>query len=430
MEVTTKMLAFHTSVNYELLAPPPYTLDVHNDIADDLAFINSTTYSSDYALHRDLSRAFRRAQDGHFAYVNYCFDSAFVTYLPTPLVALGDTVYIAPEAFEVATAEFGDEVRFWQLTLPAPLRGKLASLSGAEVLAIDGKDPWAAVDANAAVSGGYQAHGTRQNAFFASYSRGPTGWTYVLGQFAQRALPDRDAVTLTLRRVNATESEDVIIPYRSRIGAGTAPFTDGESFREGNCRAVPGTNGASYYDNVAAATVAANDPALRFAQMAPVNAVDARRHALNVLLDAAPLSNVALPSTLAPGPGLPGSAAVAQFYMLADNRTGVLALGSFAGASFTDLQNATLAGLLTLVARGATRLVVDVTNNGGGYICIAHWLHRIIAGPGASTEPQAGLDTKLRAGPLARKVVAAFAHGSRDPEARTMYHPLKYACCP
>jgi hypothetical protein len=73
---------------------------------------------------------------------------------------------------------------------------------------------------------------------------------------------------------------------------------------------------------------------------------------------------------------------------------------------------------------------VDVTNNGGGFICIAHWLHRLIAGPSKGAVPQAGLDTKLRAGPLARKIVAAIASGNVDPDQKMMYHPIKYVMSP
>ena len=39
------------------------------------------------------------------------------------------SVHIAPEAFTVATAEFGDEVSVWQNALPGALKGKLESVS-------------------------------------------------------------------------------------------------------------------------------------------------------------------------------------------------------------------------------------------------------------------------------------------------------------
>jgi hypothetical protein len=352
------MLPFHTSVNYEILAPLPYTLDVHNDITKDLATIAKTQYASDYDMHVALSRAFKRSDDGHFSYVNYCYDSAFVNYLPTPLVLLaGRAIHIAPEAFTVASAEFGAEVQVWQDALPGALKGQLASLAGAEVLAINGADPWKAVDANAAIAGSYQALGTRENGFFASYNRGASSWAYILGQFAQQSLPLSDSVALTIKRVNSSKIETVSLPYRARIGAATVPFTDGQSFRAGNCRAVPGTNGASYYD-AAPAGALDDSPALRFAQMARPSAHDVRvrKQPLNVILDTTPASDVLLPPGIAPPAGLPGSSGVAQFFLLPDNKTGVLALGSFSAASFAALQNSTLAGLQALVSKGATRL--------------------------------------------------------------------------
>jgi hypothetical protein len=70
----TKTLAFHISTNYQIKAPEPFTRDVHEDILKDLSFINSTYYSSDYELHTDISRALKRLNDGHAAYVNLCYD--------------------------------------------------------------------------------------------------------------------------------------------------------------------------------------------------------------------------------------------------------------------------------------------------------------------------------------------------------------------
>lgn len=58
----------------------------------------------------------------------------YVTYIPTPVVLLTEVdgsqnVYIAPEAFKVASAEFGDEIEFWQNALPGKLKGQLSSVS-------------------------------------------------------------------------------------------------------------------------------------------------------------------------------------------------------------------------------------------------------------------------------------------------------------
>ena len=72
--------------------------------------------------------------DGHCVYTNACYDSLFLSFVPTPLVLLTDSsgnqaVHIAPEAFEVASAEFGDEIQVWEDALPTDLKGGLASVS-------------------------------------------------------------------------------------------------------------------------------------------------------------------------------------------------------------------------------------------------------------------------------------------------------------
>ena len=74
IEVVNKTLAFHTSVNYQKLAPAPFTLDVHEDVLADLARISSQSYASDFDLHVDLSHTLRRLMDGHCVYINYCYD--------------------------------------------------------------------------------------------------------------------------------------------------------------------------------------------------------------------------------------------------------------------------------------------------------------------------------------------------------------------
>ena len=83
-------------------------------------------------------------------------------------------------------------------------------------------------------------------------------------------------------------------------------------------------------------------------------------------------------------------------------------------------------GLQNLKAAGAKQLIVDVTNNGGGFICIAHWLHRIIAGAKNTTKPQAGLYTETRAQPLAQAITAAIAEGA-DPYNNLLYNPLRWS---
>ncbi|KAJ7346724.1 hypothetical protein DFH08DRAFT_914726 [Mycena albidolilacea] len=430
IQVINKTLPFHTSVNYQILAPPPFEY-VHEDIVADLARIQETSYPSDFDLHLDLYRSFRRLNDGHCVILNLCYDSLYISYLPTPLVLLtsedgSQNVHIAPEAFTVASAEFAEQIEFWQDSLPGDLKGQLASLSGAKVLKINGQDPFIAVNENAEVTGSYQAFGTRQNSFFSSYSRGAKGWTYIMGNFAQQIHPLSDFVELTIQRVNSSVLDQLTIPYRSRIGSTVRNFTDSASYRSSMCTNVTGTNGFNVYDLGSVHAQQQIVPPVAYLEQQPMISYQDRKHPINVMLDATPLSDVDLPEELLPLPvPLNESYSVAQFYLLNDNITGVLALGSFSAANFTAFMGSLLNGLQELKSLGANRLIIDVTNNGGGYICIAHWLHRILIGPKNTTEPQAGLYTCTRAGSLAQLIVENINKGG-DPEELLSYNPLQW----
>ncbi|KAL1704933.1 hypothetical protein EV121DRAFT_204792 [Schizophyllum commune] len=430
LEVVNKTLAFHTSTNYQIRAPEPFADQVHEDLVRDLARIGAQEYASEFDFHLDVYRSFKLVNDGHCGVYNLCYDSLYVTYLPTPLVVDdGQDVHIAPEAFDVASAEFGEDISFWQEALPGDLKGKLHKAP--KVLAINGDNPWVAVNANAAVAGGYQGFATRQNGFFASY-RASADWDYMMGNFAQLTHPLVDSVDLILQLVNETQSIALTLPYRSRFSSAAVSFTDSASYRANNCVATNHTNGRDVYEtdldptNSAEAEDYVPTSLARVQQQPTLSARDRRRHAVNVIMDAAPYADVALPEAIRPSvPALNESYSVAQFYMLNDSHTGVLALGSFSARNFTLFQGSLLNGLVALKARNATNLIVDVTNNGGGYICIAHWLHRIIVGPKPTSEPQAGLDTTTRAGPLAQLIVRRIAEGA-DPEEQLLYNPAQW----
>ena len=202
-------------------------------------------------------------------------------------------------------------------------------------------------------------------------------------------------------------------------------WTDSASFRANNCKATAGTNGVDYYASSPAPAV--EDSAARVQQQPRISPDEARKHPLNVILDDTPPSNVVLPPELVPAlPSLGGSYSVAQFYYLNETQTGVLALGSFTASSFTTFQQNLLTGLQNLKAAGAKQLIIDVTNNGGGYVCIAHWLHRIISGAKNTTEPQAGLYTETRAQPLAQAITATIASGA-DPNFELLHNPVNWA---
>lgn len=149
------------------------------------------------------------------------------------------------------------------------------------------------------------------------------------------------------------------IPYRSRFGTTSVNFTDSASLRAGNCVAEDGTNGVNLND--AGNANKAPQPGGRFRPQPAISPADAKKHFVSVLLDDKPQLDVVLPPGLTPASPVDGNG-VAEFFVLPDKKTGVLALGSFEANSFDQLQDTLLTGLQTLVSAGTTQLIVDVVS--------------------------------------------------------------------
>jgi hypothetical protein len=105
-------------------------------------------------------------------------------------------------------------------------------------------------------------------------------------------------------------------------------------------------------------------PLAIYQQQPILSPVDYReRHPVNVLLDGSPLIKIGLSETLAPSLEPSNSSySVAEFFMLKDNITGVLALGSFSAKNYTLFGQKLLEGLEDLKRAGAEQLIVDVVS--------------------------------------------------------------------
>jgi hypothetical protein len=119
-----------------------------------------------------------------------------------------------------------------------------------------------------------------------------------------------------------TNNQSLQLPYRSKINPATVPFNSSATYRANNCVAVAGTNGVDLRASAPPPSVAA-----KFQHAPPFS--PSKKHLLNVMLNSAPRSNIALPSSLVPtAPALNGSFGVGTFYLQKDGITGVLALVS------------------------------------------------------------------------------------------------------
>ncbi|QRV82824.1 peptidase family S41 protein [Ceratobasidium sp. AG-Ba] len=429
---------FHTSTSFHLNMPDPFTDDTV-DLIRELNRIKSTTYKSDYLPVSSVAQQVKRLGDGHAGYLNYCYDSIYVTYLPFPIAVLANpnapdvqNIYIVPEASEVVTSAFkGDAIKQWQ----SALGRNLTAFDGARITSINGQDPWTYIDNLAAHSGSFQARTTRQNGFFASYQ----GYSYRLGGFAQLSLPPQnDTISLSIIRNGTTTQETYNVPYLSQLGSDETAFTDAKSFWTNNCRPTRSTNGSpndrasssssSSSDASKSKLLATEDPYSRPArfQSDPIKpqTEGGRRLGVSSLVNDGP-TDIELPASLTPPPGV-WSVGPMNWYMLDDGKTAVLQLSSFSGR-FLSLQKGVLDGISKVQAKGATRLLIDLSNNGGGIICLAAWLHRVLAGPQPGLDVQPGLNGSVRAQDLPQKIVAKIiSNSSMDPEGTSYYNPTEW----
>ena len=85
-------------------------------------------------------------------------------------------------------------------------------------------------------------------------------------------------------------------------------------------------------------------------------------HAMNIMtrMNANLAQNILLPPGMAPAGNLSTSQNVTQFFFLNDNKTGILALGSFDDSDFNTFEQVLLNGLMDLKNRGATQLIIDI----------------------------------------------------------------------
>jgi C-terminal processing protease CtpA/Prc len=55
-------------------------------------------------------------------------------------------------------------------------------------------------------------------------------------------------------------------------------------------------------------------------------------------------------------------------------------VGTFGPADYDGFQVDTVEGIKALKAKGVTKIIVDVHNNPGGYVCLGAFLYLVLAG--------------------------------------------------
>ncbi|KAF8892937.1 hypothetical protein BD779DRAFT_1507835 [Infundibulicybe gibba] len=376
-----RVFDFFTFEDYYLNSPPPFQ-ESTNNIRATLAKLNTTKFATDYDFSKALYDFTTQLNDGHTRWFPNCYTS-YQNILPAPVIILEEggsqNVFIAPDSVEFFTqlgtnfTDFFDSIHFdWK------------RLAGAKVLQIEGQDPLAYIDHIAStVSGNYLDHGVRVNSVLTSYRISGTDFSQRLGDLAGPTSVSQVSLTMRLIPVNSTKAESVTIPYLANyLGA---PFTDQASYWAANCAANEATNGVDL------------KTFRQILQPTP-------RRPKAEIIDKSNSNGIGLPPPFLPNaPPVNGSTGVIKSFILPDKKTGVMFLGSFEG-DFDQFQSDTVAAIDDFKNAGVTRLLLDLTNNGGGFVCLGQFLHQYLSG---SDFGYPGFVSTNRANPLAQKIVAA-----------------------
>ena len=146
-------------------------------------------------------------------------------------------------------------------------------------------------------------------------------------------------------------------------------FTDQASYWSANCAATNVTNGVDYKLEIVAANVT-NSTNTSSTLLEPAGTHKSRRAVaslpdLNARREAINLPQPYIPTAF----NASGSDDVTYYTMLPNTTVGVMMLGSFEPKDYYTWQSNLLEGINGLKDQGADHLIIDLSNNGGGYVC-------------------------------------------------------------
>ncbi|KAF9256020.1 hypothetical protein L218DRAFT_882730 [Marasmius fiardii PR-910] len=382
LTTVSRVFDFYTFENYYLKSPPPFQ-ESTIDIRAALRKLNTTNYKAYYDFNKDLFDFTNQLNDGHTRWLPDCI-GFFQNILPTPIVSLEvngtQGIYVAPDAVEFISllgpeyTGYFDSIGFdWK------------RLAGAKVLAIEGQDPYDYVDFIAkTVSGNYLDHGVRVNSVFSSYRIANGDYSQRLGDLAGPSGVQLTSLKLKLIPLDTDKQETVTVPYLAAYMGN--PFTDKDSFWANNCAANPLTNGIDRKSQ---------SSFLPPKRLQPKASIIDTAHSVNINL---------------PNPFRPNLTEVAgsdhdvlRNYLLPDKKTGVMFVGSFGPLDFDQFQADVVAAIDAFKEAGVTRLLIDLTNNGGGFVCLGQFLFQYLAG---SKIGYPGFVSSTRGNVLAQKIIA------------------------
>ncbi|KAI0289967.1 hypothetical protein BC826DRAFT_913877 [Russula brevipes] len=389
MSVVSRVFDFFSFEDFYLNSPPPFQ-ESTKDIRAEIARISSTRYATDYDFNMDLYDFTNQLNDGHTGWTPLCY-MTYSNILPTPIVLLDKGVFVAPDVDVLFGPPGGNFSSYFKA------KGfDWRRFAGAQVLKIGGVPARDYIDTVArTASGNFLDHNIRVNSVVSSYQMPSGNFSQRLGDLASSPVLRQTSLQFTLIPVDSPSGspECIDVPFVAVLNG--LPFEDGPSYWENNCAPTNTTNGVD--GRTADAT--------------------SRRVIHAGLLNPTAGSDPDLPSPFLPtAPESDGSNSIMKTFILPGNKTGVMFIGTFEGDS-DQFPVDVAAAAKKFKASGVKNILIDVTDNGGGSVCLGLFLHQFLAG---SKIGLPGFQSTSRANPLAQKIVKAnIAQGLNS----TFYSP-------
>ncbi|KAI8989136.1 hypothetical protein BD414DRAFT_415407 [Trametes punicea] len=392
LTVISRVFDFYTFEYYYFNSRPSFQ-NARTNIRAEIARINRTHYATDFDFNKDVYDFTTWLNDGHTRWYPNCY-MQFQNLLPAPVVTLEQdgqqNVFVAPDITELIPLlgrEFTDSLDSigfdWQ------------RIAGAKVLEIEGLDAYAYAQRIAETeTGNFLDLGVRINSAFSSYRIAGTNFSQRFGDISGPPFPTQTDLTMKLIPVNSTKAETVSVPFVANyLGK---PFTDSKNFWTLNCAANSDTNGIDRKKS-------------QYSRLDKSSIDMEKMLAKAFIFDVSTQNAVGLPSRFEPTlPPVNGSEGVIKSFILPDNKTGVMFVGSFRPDDFFQFQRDVHAAVAQFQREGVSQLLIDVTNNLGGFICLGDFLHVFLTGSKSLGKfPNPGFQSTNRANTLARKILAS-----------------------
>ncbi|KAI9326715.1 hypothetical protein BDR26DRAFT_876686 [Obelidium mucronatum] len=317
------------------------------------AITTNAAIRTEYQMQNAIKDTLAKLQDGHVAYLPLCFD-AFRYYQPfqiSPVFADdGPHFYVDKLALDSTDPIY----TFWTKAFAG---SKPSDFIGARINTINKQDPTEYLQEFADLNNGIgHSPEARFNTMFPSY-KWPNTNTAVFFSFTRQRRA-RKPTTYEFQFANG-DIKELTFEWAALLNTDPAKLTSAGQYYESSCVPPPPP---------------------------PQEALEAANKASKRKID--PIRSTVIGSLL-PGPVKPAIAGAkllqshenAAYFLLDDKKTGVWVMADFLPTAIFSapddqapiiiaewIKNMT-SGLLALEKAGATRLIIDVTNNGGGLVC-------------------------------------------------------------